>query len=241
MRYREEQDLVIRNVTFSVAPGSKCAIIGRTASGKSSLFNCLLRFQEIENDNNNSGIYLNGTDVRDLSLHALRTSISFIPQSPVLFLGTLRENLDFNNSNSDEEIWSAIEQVGLSELLERKVCKESQSMPNIKEILDYSISENGSNFSCGEKQLICLARSILKKSKLLLMDEATANVDSFTDSQIQKTLRGPLFNNCTIITIAHRIETVKDYDRIILMKLGEIEMNDTPSQVLQYYVENYNQ
>jgi len=239
MRYRPENDLVLKNVSFSIKPGMKCAIIGRTASGKSSLLNCLLRFQEIES---NGVIYMDGVDIREVPLKNLRKRVSYIPQQPTLFMGTLRENLDFDSTNKDEDILRALEQVGLSQLLIHKITKQEEHSDTVdkatdmnQRILDFKITENATNFSQGEKQLICLARCIIKKSKIILMDEATSNIDNYTDSQIQQTLRGPSFENCTIITIAHRIETVKDYDKMILMAQGQVLMEEQPELVLSRF------
>ncbi|KAG2382675.1 hypothetical protein C9374_005255 [Naegleria lovaniensis] len=233
MRYRKENALALDSISFGIKPGQKCAIIGKTASGKSSIFNCLLRFQEIEKDlQNSSGIYLDGIDIREIPLTTLRKCLSYIPQQPTLFLGTLRENLDFNSSLSDSEIIQVLDKVGLTEVLHHKILNESSKFDNI---LDYKILDDANNFSQGEKQLICLARCILKKSKIILMDEATSNIDNYTDVQIQKTLRGPLFENCTIITIAHRIATVKDYDKMILLSNGQVLMDDIPEVVLRQF------
>ncbi|KAG2391982.1 hypothetical protein C9374_013467 [Naegleria lovaniensis] len=227
MKYSPECNYALNNISFSVKQGAKCGIVGRTGSGKSSIFNCILRLQEIEK--NEGAIYMDGIDIRELPIRDLRKSITFIPQQPILFMGTLRENMDFEGAFSDQEIITALEQVGLLHTLKEKsaiVKGEEQS------ILDIKITENGTNFSSGEKQLICLARALLRKTKILLMDEGTSNLDNFTDSIIQNTLRGPLFSNTTVLVIAHRIETVKDYEKIILMSDGIIAKQGSADQVL---------
>ncbi|KAG2382392.1 hypothetical protein C9374_005594 [Naegleria lovaniensis] len=227
MKYSPECNFALDDISFSVKQGAKCGIVGRTGSGKSSIFNCILRLQEIEK--NEGAIYIDGTDIRELPIRDLRKSITFIPQQPILFMGTLRENMDFEGAFSDKEIITALEQVGLLHTLKEKsaiVKREEQS------ILDIKITENGTNFSSGEKQLICLARALLRKTKILLMDEGTSNLDNFTDSIIQNTLRGPLFSKTTVLVIAHRIETVKDYEKIILMSDGIIAKQGSADQVL---------
>ncbi|KAL9643558.1 hypothetical protein ABK040_010171 [Willaertia magna] len=217
LRYRPENDLVLKNISFNVLPGTKCAIIGRTGSGKSSLMNCLLRFNEIETTNDKylkSGIFIDEVNINLIDLKLLRKSISYIPQQPVLFSGTLRENMDFENKYLDREIIETLKSVGFYEILIKKHLKEENqdesddSNENDEEennskdtavvtspsevtddtLLKYKVNENGSNFSSGEKQLICLARAMLKQCKILLMDEATSSVDVVTDQLIQQSL-----------------------------------------------------
>ncbi|KAL9643549.1 hypothetical protein ABK040_010162 [Willaertia magna] len=262
LRYRPENDLVLKNISFNVLPGTKCAIIGRTGSGKSSLMNCLLRFNEIETTNDKylkSGIFIDEVNINLIDLKLLRKSISYIPQQPVLFSGTLRENMDFENKYLDREIIETLKSVGFYEILIKKHLKEENqddsddSNENDEEennskdtavvtspsevtddtLLKYKVNENGSNFSSGEKQLICLARAMLKQCKILLMDEATSSVDVVTDQLIQQSLRGKVFSNTTIITIAHRLETIKDYDKVIVLENGKIKCVGSPESILK--------
>lgn len=155
-------------------------------------------------------------NIADIGLHDLRSKISIIPQEPVLFSGTIRYNLDPFEEFSDAKLWNALEEVQLKEVIHE---------------LPAGISEGGMNFSVGQRQLICLARAILRDNKILVMDEATANVDSNTDALIQKTIRNK-FANCTVLTIAHRLNTVMDSDKIIVMNEGRCIEFGTPYELL---------
>ena len=197
--------------------GEKVGIVGRTGSGKTSLQNALLRLIELSS----GSICIDGVDVRELGLHELRNQISIIPQDPVLFSGSLRFALDPFSSFRDDQVWQVLEEVELGEKV-RKL--EGQ--------LEFSVSEGGSNFSVGERQLLCLARAILKQSRILMLDEATSYVDTITDSKIQRLLQSK-FVECTVFTIAHRIHTVMQHDRILVMKNGQIVESGSPIQLLK--------
>lgn len=216
LRYREGLPLVLHGVDASIKGGEKIGVVGRTGAGKSSLINTLLRFQELAGGR----ISIDGVDISKIGLTDLRSSIAIIPQDPVLFEGTMRFNLDPFEDFSDERIWEALEKSHVKE----KVAREE------KQLLT-PISGGGQNLSVGEKQLICLARAVLRRNKILLLDEATASVDVETDFLIQRTIR-EAFDDCTVLTIAHRLHTVATYDRVMVMDAGRVIEFDTPKNLL---------
>ncbi|KAB7499300.1 Multidrug resistance-associated protein 1, partial [Armadillidium nasatum] len=216
-RYREGLDLVIKGIDCKVNPMEKVGIVGRTGAGKSSLTLALFRIIEPAG----GIISIDGIDVAKIGLHDLRSKLTIIPQDPVLFSGTLRMNLDPFGSHSDQEVWNALEHSHL---------KEFVSALNSK--LQHEISEGGENLSVGQRQLVCLARALLRKTKVLILDEATAAVDLETDDLIQETIRRE-FSDCTIITIAHRLNTIMDSTRVLVMDKGVIKEYDSPANLLQ--------
>lgn len=216
-RYRSGLDLVLRDITASFKGGERVGIVGRTGAGKSSLTLALFRLIEPAEGT----IKIDGVDITTLGLHKLRSRLTIIPQDPVLFSGTLRHNLDPFQQYSDEAVWSALRQSHLSEFVS-----------GLSSSLQHEVSEGGENLSVGQRQLICLARALLRKTKVLVLDEATAAVDLETDDLIQSTIRSE-FKGCTIITIAHRLNTVMDYDRILVLKEGSIAELDSPKNLMQ--------
>lgn len=223
-------DLILFAPLFSYCKSSIPCVLFHFAlccagSGKSSLLLTLFRLVEIEGDNDSS-ITIDGIDIRSLNLHGLRDSLSIIPQDPTLFSGTLRYNLDATEKASDEEAWAALEAAS-PEL--------AQQFRNGGDGLDTEISEGGNNLSVGQRQLICLARALLKRSKVLVMDEATSSVDTKTDAQVQETIRREFIekNGATVITIAHRLNVVLGYDKIVVLDEGEVMEFGSPDDLLK--------
>ena len=216
MRYREHLEPVLKGLHYHIKSGQKIGIIGRTGAGKSSIMQAIFRLVETDKE---SKIIIGGQDIKEIGLHTLRNSISFIPQTPFLMSSNIRENLDPFSLYSDEDIWKVLEEVQLKDYV--------QSLKNgmLTEVSDQNI------FSVGQKQLICLARAILRKNKILVLDEATANVDIETDSLIQRSIREK-FKDCTVLTIAHRLATIQDSDVILVMADGKIKRHGHPSKVL---------
>lgn len=216
VRYREGLDLVLKDITCRIQPSEKVGIVGRTGAGKSSLLLGLFRIIESARGN----IYIDGVDISKLGLHDLRSKLTIIPQEPVLFSGTLRMNLDPFDVHLDTTIWRALEHAHLKSFVE--------SLPNK---LYHNCTEGGENLSVGQRQLICLARALLRKTKILILDEATAAVDMETDKLIQETIWHE-FESCTILTIAHRLNTVLNSNRVMVLNGGRIIEFDSPSKLL---------
>uniref|UniRef100_A0A182Q5F7 Uncharacterized protein n=1 Tax=Anopheles farauti TaxID=69004 RepID=A0A182Q5F7_9DIPT len=217
LRYSPDPDgeLVLRDLEFEIEPREKIGIVGRTGAGKSSLINALFRLSY-----NGGSILIDARDTNQMGLHDLRAKLSIIPQEPVLFSGTLRYNLDPFDEYPDEKLWRALKEVKLEE-----------AVNELPSGLSSKINEGGSNFSVGQRQLVCLARAILRENKILVMDEATANVDPQTDKLIQQTIREK-FNDCTVLTIAHRLNTVMDSDKVLVMDAGRCVEFGTPYELL---------
>ncbi|KAJ2007298.1 hypothetical protein GGI04_001576, partial [Coemansia thaxteri] len=215
-RYREGLDFVLKDVSFSVRPREKVGIVGRTGAGKSSLTLALFRIIEAAEGQ----ILLDGEDIAQYGLFDVRSKLSIIPQDPVLFAGTVRENLDPFNSYSDQDIWRALEHARLADFIRTK-----------DERLEFVVTQGGENFSVGQRQLICLARALLKRAKVLVLDEATAAIDNSTDAIIQESIRKE-FKDCTVLTIAHRLNTIIDSDRVLVLDKGQIAEFDTPKTLL---------
>lgn len=191
-------------------------MVGRTGAGKSSIIQSIFRLAQ-----NEGQILIDDVDIGAIGLHDLRKKISIIPQEAILFSGTLRFNLDPFSERKDDELWDALDQVELKSIVSA-----------MSGGLDAKVLDGGSNFSVGQRQLLCLARAILRDNKILILDEATANVDSNTDKLIQLTIRNN-FANCTVITIAHRLNTIMDSDKVLVVDAGEIVEFGHPFELIQ--------
>ena len=217
MRYRDGP-LVLKDLSLKINPGEKIGVCGRTGSGKSSLMIVLFRISEIEKD---GGIVLiDGVNSREIGTEALRLNLSIIPQDPVMFSNTVRYNLDPFRKASEEELWHVLKKVRMGEVI-----------AELPKGLDEEVAEGGENFSQGQRQLICIARALLRKPKILVMDEATASIDNETDAIIQEMIREN-FQDATVLTIAHRLNTIMDSDRILVLDDGRIAELDTPDNLL---------
>jgi ABC-type multidrug transport system fused ATPase/permease subunit len=258
LKYRVGLNLILKHLTFKINGGEKIGIVGRTGAGKSSLTLALFRMVEaansywfkatdnsnvslvdpnktnftveeedqtsnsVDDENINGGrIEIDGVDISTLGLLDLRQHLAIIPQEPVLFAGTVRENLDPFQEFEDSILWEA---------LERSHIKDHVS--SLSGGLSFLVAQNGENFSVGQRSLLCLARALLRKSKILILDEATSAVDMETDELIQNTIRTE-FKDRTILTIAHRIKTVMDSDKILVLDQGEIVEFASPIDLLQ--------
>ncbi|CAO3610008.1 unnamed protein product [Mucor fragilis] len=222
MQYAPENPPVLRNVSFKVNPREKIGIVGRTGSGKSTLALSIFRFM----DPTSGSIKIDGVDIHKIGLDVLRSRLTIIPQDPVLFSGTLRSNLDPFDQHNDIELWAALKR---SHLIDEANNEQQDAKDQIS--LDSVVTENGSNWSQGQRQLIALARALVKKSALIILDEATSSVDFDTDYKIQQTIRTE-FMDSALLCIAHRIRTVADYDRILVLDQGEVKEFDTPYDLM---------
>ncbi|XP_069116792.1 ATP-binding cassette sub-family C member 10-like isoform X1 [Argopecten irradians] len=216
MKYRDGLPNVLKGLTFSTRPAEKVGIVGRTGSGKSSLFQTLFRTVEISSGD----ITIDGVNIQQQDLKDVRRHLAVIPQDPFIFSGTVRENLDPTSSYSDEELWGILDRCHLRVPVDRLGGLQGE------------VGEKGRQFSVGQKQLMCLARALLTKAKVLCIDEATASVDLETDKLIQETIRQE-FVNSTVLTIAHRINTIMDSDRVLVMDQGQVAELDSPENLLK--------
>lgn len=216
-RYRPDLPEVLKKVNFIAAPTEQIGVCGRTGSGKSSLMVCLFRLGDLKSGH----IFIDGLDISHLKLQALRDRISIIPQMPWLFRGTVRQNVDPSLTKDDADIWAALRHAHLEDWVR-----------NQPDGLNTLIVERGANLSQGQRQLLCIARALVRKSKVVMLDEATANIDSATDELVQRTIREN-FTNMTSLTIAHRLSTIADSDRILVLSHGEVVECDTPLKLLK--------
>lgn len=217
MRYRPGLPLVLKGLSMHVAPGERIGVVGRTGAGKSSIMSTLFRLIELDA----GSIVIDGVDIASIGLHDLRSKLAIIPQDPTLFKGTIRSNLDPFNEHADLDLWSALRQADL-------VAADAVMDDHSGRIhLDSVVEEEGLNFSLGQRQLMALARALVRGSRIIVCDEATSSVDFETDQKIQKTiLEG--FRGRTLLCIAHRLKTIIGYDRICVMDQGKIAELDSP-------------
>ncbi|KAF9433662.1 Multidrug resistance-associated protein 4 [Entomortierella beljakovae] len=218
LRYQNYGVAVLKQVSFVVQPGEKIGVVGKMGSGKTTLLISLLRVVEAAEGK----IFIDNIDIREIGLHDLRSKIAIIPQEPVLFVGTIRSNLDPFHRRTDQEIWAALDAVHLSDSIK-------QNMP---QKLETQIIENGRNFSLGQRQLFCIARAILFQSRILVLDEATSAVDLQTDLLIQETIKKN-FANCTVLMIAHRLNTIIECDKVLVMEDGRVVEFERPSTLIE--------
>ncbi|CAN3503757.1 ATP-dependent bile acid permease [Diutina catenulata] len=228
LRYAKHLPQVIKNVSFMVEPRHKVGIVGRTGAGKSTIITALFRFLDPET----GSITIDGVDITSIGLRDLRSALTIIPQDPTLFTGSIRSNLDPFSEYSDTQMFEALRRVNLIGANESRQATPDPSASldeNINKFLrlDNPITEGGGNLSQGERQLVCLARSLLKNPKVMLLDEATSSIDYNSDAMIQRTIREE-FGNSTILTIAHRLRTIIDYDKILVLDAGEVAEYDDP-------------
>ena len=216
MRYRPELPSVLHNLSLDIQGGEKIGVVGRTGAGKSSIMMALFRLVEPTKGT----MEIDGVDICKIGLFDLRTRLAIIPQDPVLFSGTIRSNLDPFEKRTDQELWEVLER---SDLKTYVVSCEGG--------LDSQVTEFGENLSVGQRQLLCLARAMLTRARVIIMDEATASVDVATDVMLQKAIRVD-FAQSTVLTIAHRLNTVIDYSRVLVLDHGEIKEFDTPANLL---------
>ncbi|XP_033349715.1 probable multidrug resistance-associated protein lethal(2)03659 isoform X1 [Bombus vosnesenskii] len=216
LKYGPKSTCVLNGINFVIKPKEKVGVVGRTGAGKTSLISALFRLAYIEGE-----IIIDGIPTNEIALHDFRSKISIIPQEPVLFGGSLRRNLDPFDEYSDNVLWEALGEVEIRETISEMAAG-----------LNSKVSEEGSNFSVGQRQLLCLVRALIRNNKIMVLDEATANVDPQTDSLIQQTVRKK-FVDCTVITIAHRLNTIMDSDKILVMDQGCLVEYDHPYVLLQ--------
>ncbi|KAJ4705899.1 ABC transporter C family member 10-like [Melia azedarach] len=217
IRYRPDAPLVLRGISCTFEGGHKIGIVGRTGSGKTTLIGALFRLVEPARGK----IIVDGIDISKIGLHDLRSRFGIIPQDPTLFSGTVQYNLDPLSQHTDQEIWEVLEKCQLREVVQEK-----------EQGLDSLVVEDGSNWSMGQRQLFCLGRALLRKSRILVLDEATASIDNATDMILQKTIRTE-FADCTVITVAHRIPTVMDCTMVLALSDGKLVEYDEPMKLME--------
>lgn len=217
LSYRKNTPPVLKDVSFTINPKDKVGIVGRTGSGKSTLLVGLLRIVEASG----GAILIDGVDISKIGLKDLRTKVGIIPQEPVLFVGTIRSNLDPFGQYEDNAIWRALDAVHLGDKVKEMPLK-----------LDSPVIEHGKNFSLGQRQLICIARSLVIGSKIIVLDEATASIDMVTDRLLQETIKES-FADCTVLTIAHRLNTIIESDKVLVMDGGVVAEFGEPHRLLQ--------
>ncbi|XP_076902409.1 ABC transporter C family member 8-like [Bidens hawaiensis] len=217
LRYRLNAPLVLKGITCTFKEGTRVGIVGRTGSGKTTLITALFRLVEPDSGR----ILIDGLDICSIGLKDLRMNLSVIPQEPTLFRGSIRTNLDPLGLHSDDEIWKALEK-----------CQLKTTIRSLSNLLDSSVSDEGENWSAGQRQLFCLGRVLLRRNKILVLDEATASIDSATDVILQRIIREE-FSSCTVITVAHRVPTVIDSDKVMVLSFGKMMEYDEPSKLIE--------
>ncbi|KAE9102605.1 Multidrug resistance-associated protein 1 [Phytophthora fragariae] len=215
--YKQGGKPVLKGLSFDIRNNEKIGIVGRTGAGKSSLIMALFRINELVSGR----ILIDGVDIATMPLRTLRSNLSIIPQSPVLFKGSLRAYMDPFDEFTDADIWSALEKVDMK-----------TQVSALEGQLAYELSENGENFSVGERQMLCMARALLTRSRIVVMDEATASIDHATEKKLQEMIKRD-FQDATVLTIAHRLGTVLDSDRIMVLSDGRVVEFDSPRSLVK--------
>ena len=224
MRYRPGLPLVLQGVDLDIKGGERIGVVGRTGAGKSSVMSALFRLVELDKGK----IIIDGVGIETVGLHDLRTKLSIIPQDPTLFRGTIRSNLDPFEEHTDEELWSALRQSYLVDDITNPTSTadhhpdaQAQAQAQQRITLSTPVLDSGENFSLGQRQLMALARALVRNSRIIICDEATSSVDHETDRKIQRTMREG-FKGRTVLCIAHRLGTVLGYDRVVVMDRGKV-------------------
>ncbi|CAD5186647.1 unnamed protein product [Musa acuminata subsp. malaccensis] len=217
VRYRPNAPLVLKGITCTFASGHKIGVVGRTGSGKTTLISALFRLV----DPTSGRILIDEVDICSIGLKDLRMKLSIIPQEPTLFRGSIRSNLDPLGLHTDQEIWEALEK-----------CQLKAAISTLPTLLDSPVTDDGQNWSAGQRQLFCLGRVLLRKNRVLVLDEATASIDSATDAVLQRVIKEE-FASCTVITIAHRVPTVTDSDMVMVLSYGKLVEYDKPSRLIE--------
>ncbi|KAF5092373.1 hypothetical protein D0Z03_002899 [Geotrichum reessii] len=223
MAYQPTLPPVLKDLNISVGKGEKIGICGRTGAGKSTIMHALYRMTELSSGK----IEIDGIDIATLGLHELRSRLSIIPQDPVLFQGTVRSNIDPFGTANDTDLWNALRRSWLLDSTEYNKIQNGTATSNVKFHLDEPVIDDGANFSLGERQLLALARALVRNTQILILDEATSSVDFHTDNKIQTTISKE-FAHCTILCIAHRLRTIINYDKILVLEAGEVVEYDSP-------------
>ncbi|XP_031269972.1 putative ABC transporter C family member 15 isoform X2 [Pistacia vera] len=217
VQYTPSLPMILKGITCTFPGEKKIGVVGRTGSGKSTLIQALFRVVEPSEGQ----ILIDGIDISKIGLQDLRSRLGIIPQEPMLFQGTVRTNIDPLEQHSDQEIWEVVNKCHLLEIIRQD-----------QRLLDAPVAEDGENWSVGQRQLVCLARVLLKKRRILVLDEATASIDTATDNVIQETIREET-SRCTVITVAHRIPTVIDNDLVLVLDEGKVAEYDSPAKLLE--------
>lgn len=228
IRYAPELPDVLHNLSFTIKKGERVGLVGATGCGKSTLASSFFRFVEASS----GSISIDGIDISTVGLYDLRSRLTIVPQDPVILSGTLRSTLDIFGEHEDSEIFEALRRVHLIKGTERPDEQDAGANRSVFWNLDAEVAEGGSNFSTGQRQLVCMARALLRSSRILLLDEATASTDLETDELITQTIRNE-FSESTLLVIAHRLRTIVDFDKVMVLDKGELLEFDSPANLIQ--------